>query len=63
MPVDDRMLAFVAEQRWGVLAAVKSDGRPHLSTVGYAYDPVPRLFRVFTRPSVTETRNSRGSGS
>ena len=52
MAVDDGMLAFVAEQRWGVLAAVKDDGRPHLSNVGYAYDPEQRLFRV----SVTDTR-------
>jgi PPOX class probable F420-dependent enzyme len=46
------MLAFVAEHRWGVLAAIKADGRPHLSNVGYAYDPEQRLFRV----SVTDTR-------
>jgi PPOX class probable F420-dependent enzyme len=52
MTVDDRMLAFVAEHRWGVLAAIKTDGRPHLSNVGYAYDPEQRLFRV----SVTDTR-------
>jgi PPOX class probable F420-dependent enzyme len=50
--LDDRMLAFVAEHRWGVLAAVKRDGRPHLSNVGYAYDPERRLFRV----SVTDDR-------
>jgi PPOX class probable F420-dependent enzyme len=52
MTVDDRMLAFVAEHRWGVLAAIKTDGRPHVSNVGYAYDPEQRLFRV----SVTDTR-------
>jgi PPOX class probable F420-dependent enzyme len=52
MTVDDRLLAFVAEHRWGVLAAIKDDGRPHLSNVGYAYDAEQRLFRV----SVTDTR-------
>ena len=56
MPVDDRMLAFVAEQAWGVLAAVKSDGRPHLSNVGYAYDPEQRLFRVSVTDGRVKTR-------
>jgi hypothetical protein len=32
------MLEFVAGRNWGVLAAVMTDGRPHLSNVGYAYD-------------------------
>jgi PPOX class probable F420-dependent enzyme len=52
LSVDDRMLAFVAGQAWGVLAAVKPDGRPHLSNVGYSYDPEARLFRI----SITESR-------
>ena len=38
MPADPKHLAFVAENRWGVLATVKRDGRPQLSNVGYAYD-------------------------
>jgi PPOX class probable F420-dependent enzyme len=49
---DRRMLAFVAEHKWGVLAAIKGDGRPHLSNVGYAYDPDADLVRI----SITETR-------
>jgi PPOX class probable F420-dependent enzyme len=57
--VDDRMLAFVAEHRWGVLAAVKSDGRPHLSNVGYAYDAEQRLFRVSVTDSRAKTRHLR----
>lgn len=46
------MLDFVAGQHWGVLAVVKSDGRPHLSNVGYAYDADAKLFRI----SITDTR-------
>ena len=38
MAADQRLLAFVAEQKWGVLATIKQDGRPQLSNVGYAYD-------------------------
>ena len=56
MAVDDRMLAFVAEHRWGVLAAVKPDGRPHLSNVGYAYDPDERLFRISVTDGRVKTR-------
>ena len=52
MSGDEKLLAFVAERHWGVLASVKRDGRPHLSNVGYAYDPDRRLFRV----SVTDDR-------
>jgi PPOX class probable F420-dependent enzyme len=46
------MLEFLAGQHWGVLAVVKPDGRPHLSNVGYAYDPEAQVVRI----SVTESR-------
>ena len=55
MTADDRMLEFVAGQRWGVLATIRSSGRPQLSDVGYAYDPEQRLFCV----SVTADRDRR----
>ena len=57
MTVDDRMLAFVAEHRWGVLATVKRDGRPQLSNVGYAYDSEQQLFRVSVTADRAKTRN------
>ena len=59
MTADPRMLAFVAEQRWGVLAAVKPDGRPHLSNVGYAYDPEQQLLRVSVTDGRAKTRYLR----
>ena len=59
MTVDDRMLGFVAENQWGVLATVKLDGRPQVSNVGYAYDPEQRLFRVSVTDSRAKTRNLR----
>lgn len=52
---DPRMLAFVAEQRWGVLATVKRDGRPQLSNVGYAWDD--GLIRVSVTADRAKTRN------
>jgi PPOX class probable F420-dependent enzyme len=57
--VDDRMLAFVGEQHWGVIVTVKPDGRPHVSNVGYAYDPERQLFRVSVTDSRAKTRNLR----
>ncbi|WP_241037013.1 PPOX class F420-dependent oxidoreductase [Blastococcus litoris] len=54
-PVDPRMLAFVAENRWGVLATVKRDGRPQLSNVGYAFDG--DVVRVSVTADRAKTRN------
>jgi PPOX class probable F420-dependent enzyme len=54
---DPRMLAFVAENRWGVLATVKRDGRPQLSNVGYSYDADARLVRVSVTADRAKTRN------
>jgi PPOX class probable F420-dependent enzyme len=51
------MLAVVAENRWGVLATVKRDGRPQLSNVGYAYDPESQLIRVSVTADRAKTRN------
>lgn len=55
--LDPRMVAFVAENRWGVLATVKRDGRPQLSNVGYAYDPAEGLVRVSVTADRAKTRN------
>jgi PPOX class probable F420-dependent enzyme len=59
MSTDLAMLGFVAEHRWGVLATVKSDGRPQLSNVGYFFDPESQLIRVSVTDSRAKTRNLR----
>ena len=59
MTADPRMLAFVAEHRWGVLATIKGDGRPQLSNVGYSYDADAQLVRVSVTDSRAKTRNLR----
>ena len=59
MTADPRMLAFVAEHRWGVLATIKGDGRPQLSNVGYSYDAEAQLVRVSVTDSRAKTRNLR----
>ena len=57
MSINPRMLAFLAENRWGVLATVKRDGRPQLSNVGYAFDPDAGLIRVSVTADRAKTRN------
>ena len=59
MSADPRMLAFVAEHRWGVLATIKGDGRPQLSNVGYSYDAAAQLVRVSVTDTRAKTRNLR----
>ena len=59
MSADPRMLAFVAEHRWGVLATIKGDGRPQLSNVGYSYDADAQLVRVSVTDTRAKTRNLR----
>ena len=57
MTADPRLLAFVAENKWGVLATLKRDGRPQLSNVGYAYDDDAGLIRVSVTADRAKTRN------
>ena len=57
MSTDERMLGFLAENTWGVLATIKNDGRPQLSNVGYFYDPDTQLVRVSVTASRAKTRN------
>jgi PPOX class probable F420-dependent enzyme len=54
---DPRLLAVVAEGRWGVLATIKRDGRPQLSNVGYAWDD--GLVRVSVTADRAKTGNLR----
>lgn len=53
------MLDFVAGQNWGVLAAIQPDGRPHLSNVGYAFDPDSQLIRISITEGRVKTRHLR----
>ena len=55
MAADPRLLAFAAEQKWGVLATLKQDGRPQLSNVGYFYDG--DIVRVSVTADRAKTRN------
>ncbi|MFH9733114.1 PPOX class F420-dependent oxidoreductase [Streptomyces sp. NPDC017260] len=50
---------LLAESRLGVLATIKSDGRPQLSPVMPAYDPEAGVVRVSTREGLAKTANLR----
>jgi PPOX class probable F420-dependent enzyme len=54
---DPRLLAFLAEHRWGVLATIKNDGRPQLSNIGYSYDLESSLVRISVTADRAKTRN------
>ncbi|MFE5598732.1 PPOX class F420-dependent oxidoreductase [Streptomyces coelicoflavus] len=56
-PFDPRTL--LAGSRLGVLATIKSDGRPQLSPVMPAYDPESGVIRVSTREGLAKTANLR----
>ncbi|WP_395573280.1 PPOX class F420-dependent oxidoreductase [Streptomyces sp. BK79] len=51
--------ALLARSRLGVLATIKSDGRPQLSPVTPAYDPGAGVLRVSTREGLAKTANLR----
>lgn len=48
VPAEEELLTIVAGQQTGVLAAIKADGRPHLSNVAYTWDPAGRVARIST---------------
>jgi PPOX class probable F420-dependent enzyme len=55
--VNEKMIGFLAENTWGVLATIKADGRPQVSNVGYFYDPESQLIRVSVTADRAKTRN------
>jgi PPOX class probable F420-dependent enzyme len=55
--VNEKMLGFLAENHWGVLATIKGDGRPQVSNVGYSYDADAQLIRVSVTADRAKTRN------
>jgi PPOX class probable F420-dependent enzyme len=55
--VNEQMLGFLAENRWGVLVTIKSDGRPQVSNVGYFYEPQSQVIRVSVTADRAKTRN------
>jgi PPOX class probable F420-dependent enzyme len=60
MTTDDASLAEIfGTHGRGVLATIKRDGRPQLSTVAYAYDADARVLSVSVTDTRAKTRNLR----
>jgi PPOX class probable F420-dependent enzyme len=57
--LDPRMLDVLAERHRGVLAVIRPNGRPHLSTIAYAYDRDADLVRISVTDSRAKTRSLR----
>ncbi|MEV3871187.1 TIGR03618 family F420-dependent PPOX class oxidoreductase [Streptomyces sp. NPDC049906] len=58
---EDALAALLAAGRFGTLAAVRSTGHPHLSTVLYGWDPEERTVRVSSTVERLKTRLLRRS--
>ena len=55
----DRLFALVSANKLGTLATIKSDGRPQLSNINYAFDPNRSLVRISVTDSRAKTANVR----
>ncbi len=56
---NDALLKLLTEVDGGVLVTLKRDGRPQMSNVNHAYDPVERVIRVSITDDRAKTRNLR----
>ncbi len=59
MPIDVSHHDFIASRDIGVLATIKRDGRPQLSTINYHYDPGRSLLRMSVTDDRAKVRNLR----
>ncbi|MGI5426641.1 PPOX class F420-dependent oxidoreductase [Streptomyces sp. CA-179760] len=59
-PLSDEALSdLLGKQRFGTLASVKRDGRPHLTTMVYSWDPEARIVRFSTTAERVKVRHLR----
>ncbi|WP_307128895.1 TIGR03618 family F420-dependent PPOX class oxidoreductase [Streptomyces sp. B1I3] len=56
---DQELSHILAKQQFGVLAAVRGTGHPHLSTVLYRWDGEERVLRISTTTERLKTRMLR----
>ncbi|WP_420109612.1 PPOX class F420-dependent oxidoreductase [Mycolicibacter arupensis] len=56
---DDKLLAVISGNSLGVLATIKRDGRPQLSSVSYHFDPRSLQVQISVTEPRAKTRNLR----
>ena len=59
MTMDPNLVALAAARNLGVLATIKRDGRPQLSTVAYLFDPGAAMVRVSVTGDRAKVHNLR----
>ena len=55
----DAFLELLGVRGHATLATIKKDGRPQLSVINYAYDPVEQVIRISITDDRAKTRNLR----
>ena len=56
------VLGFLAERVVGTLTTLRADGSPHVTAVGFTYDPPARLVRIITWSAAVKARNAARGG-
>jgi PPOX class probable F420-dependent enzyme len=57
--IEPRFAGLLAARREGILATLRRDGRPQLSSVNYAFDPVAEIIRISTTDDRAKVGNLR----
>jgi PPOX class probable F420-dependent enzyme len=55
LPADT--LTYLRERHLGTLTTLRPDGSPHVTPIGFMFDPVDRTVRVITRASSVKVRH------
>ena len=58
----DEVLAFLAERHLATLTTLDSGGRPHVTAVGFTFDPAGRLVRIITNAGSQKAVNAARGG-
>ena len=59
---DEEVLGFLTERHLATLTTMRADGSPHVSPVGFSYDPASGLARVITFAASVKARNASRGG-
>jgi PPOX class probable F420-dependent enzyme len=58
----DEVLAFLAERHLATLTTLDRDGRPHVTAVGFTFDPSDRTVRLITNAGSQKAVNAARGG-
>jgi F420H(2)-dependent biliverdin reductase len=56
------VLGFLRERHIGTLTTLRADGSPHVSAVGFMYDPAAHVVRIITWAASMKARNAARGG-